>query len=143
MTTDDPIKSLRDFVAHLKEGPIHGEHEKDLRRLLFNCWEELKGSDQTSMDILKLHRAENLSDRPPNVLEFDIERHGATVYGSIYAHMYHWTIDLDKGSANHDYPAQRIVGKRDAPLRVDPLAEQVAKDITFSLLIYHTFLPVK
>jgi len=81
------------------------------------------------MSIFKLHRIENLAWQPPNKLEFDIERHGSTVMESVYADVYHWTIDLDNRKADYNYPKKRLVGTRDKPLKVEPIAKKIAQEI--------------
>ena len=123
------LAELIEYVKNLPEGKIAEENEKQVIQLLFECWDELDGSGDTSMDIMKLHRYENLTFIPPATIEFEIERHGASVLGSGYAHVYLWTINLKEGSANCGYPKQRFTGKRDKPLKVKPLAENIAQQI--------------
>ena len=124
------LNKFREFVKTLPPGKILGENEKKVEKFLFDCWSGLEGSGDTSMSIMKLHRIENLAYKSPNKIEFDIERHGGTVMGSVYAEVYHWTIDLDQGAAAyHDYPKKRVVRTKDTPLKVDPIAEKVVQEI--------------
>jgi hypothetical protein len=118
-----------EFVKTLPPGRILGEDEKKVKRFLFDYWGDLKGSGDTSMSVMKLHRIENLAYKSPNKIEFDIERHGGTVMGSVYAEVYHWTIDLDHGLAHWDFPKKRVVGIKAKPLKVGPIAEKVVQEI--------------
>ena len=90
----DALNDFREFVKKLPQGGIQGENKKKVMSFLFNCWDDIEDSNLTSMSTFKLHRIENLTCIPPNKLEFDIERHGGTVMGSVWAEVYHWTIDL-------------------------------------------------
>jgi hypothetical protein len=123
------LNKFRVFLKTLPVGRILGENEIKVKKFLFDCWSDLEGSDDTSMSVMKLHRIENLAYNPPNKIEFDIERHGGTVMGSVYAEVYHWTIDLDQGQVHHDYPKKRVVGTRDEVLKVGPIAEKIVQEI--------------
>jgi hypothetical protein len=123
------LAELIEYVKNLPEGKIAGENEEQIIQLLYECWDELDGSGDTSMDISKLHRYENLTFIPPAKIEFEIERHGATVFGSVYADVYLWTINLKEGSVNYGYYKKRLIGKRDKPLKVKPLAENITQQI--------------
>ena len=123
------LNDLREFLKKLPPGKVQGENEEKIKSLLFDCWDDLESSSDTSMSIFKLHRIENLAWQPPNKLEFDIERHGSTVVGSVYADLYHWTIDLDNRQAHFDYPKKRLVGTRDKPLKVEPIAKKILQEI--------------
>jgi len=123
------LNKFREFVKTLTLGRILGEDQKKVMRFLSDCWDDLEGSGDTSMSVFKLHRIENLAYKSPNEIEFDIERHGGTVMGSVYAEGYHWIIDLYQGRAHYDYPKRRLVGTRDKPLKVGPIAEKVVQEI--------------
>jgi len=124
------LNKLVEYVKNVPAGEITGENEKQVAQLLHKCWDELDGSGDTSMDIFKLHRNENLTFIPPATIEFEIERHGATTFGSVYAHVYKWTINLREGTASCDqHPKRRLVGERSRPLNVEPLAKEIAQQI--------------
>ena len=110
------LNKFRGFLKTLQPGRILGEDEMKVKMFLYDCWSDLEGSGDTSVSVMRLHRIENLAYKSPNKIEFDIERHGGTVMGSVYAEVYHWTIDLDQGRAHHDYPKSRVLGTKDKPL---------------------------
>jgi hypothetical protein len=127
------MKSLKDLVELLKSLPggiIENSDKNEVVRFLFDCWDNLSGSNDTSMNIMKLHRCENLKYTHPNILEFEIERHGGTVMGSVYADVYCWRVDLLKQEAICDpYPKRKLVGIRDKPLKVEPIAQKIFNQI--------------
>ena len=124
------LTELIKYVGKLSEGEIKGDDEKEVFRLLLDCWEDLYGSDDTSMSIFKLHRYENLTFTPPSTIRFEIERHGSTVYGSVYANVHKWTVNLEEGRADCDpYFGRRVVGVRDKPLKIEPIAKEICQEI--------------
>jgi len=127
--TEIELNALKKYLSRLPAGKVEEQHRNKIKLTLFKCWENLKGSDFTSMRADKLHRIENISWHPPNKIQFDIERHGATVNFSVYAHVYRWIVDLENGSAECDYPKQRLVGKKSPILKTKPLAQKIAQEI--------------
>ena len=100
---------------------------ESVERFLFKCWHEFDGGEETKMDGHKLlHRTEEMQWNPP-CLEFDMERHGGTVAGSVYAEIQSWTVDLSKMTATVARTGRRQVEAKDKPLKTKPLAEVVAK----------------
>ena len=82
------------------------------------------------MNTGKLGRIENMTYKSPDVITFEIERHGATVHGSSYAQVHQWTVNLTEIKAIcNPYYKKRVVGIRDAPLKIQPLAQKVADAI--------------
>jgi len=124
----DALDELRTYVKTLPEGRIT---DAKVKLLISHCWDLLEGSSDHSMNMFKVHRAEDLMFNPPATILFNIERHGQTVQGSIYASVQKWQINLIEGTAtsNPFDEEKRIVGKRDAPLKVNPIAEKVVNDI--------------
>ena len=120
---------FQNFLETLSSGKIVDKEAEKVKNFIVECWDELYGSGDTSMNIMKLHRIENITYTSPKRIEFDIERHGGTVMGSIYAEVYHWTINLEDCTANWEYPKKRLIATRDKPLKVEPIAEKIAKDI--------------
>lgn len=124
------LEELKSLLRELHPGNIEGEPEDKIRSLLLYVWDLLKGSDATSLSVLKLHRMEKLVYEPPSTIKFEIERHGSTVMGSVYADVHLWTINLTDLTASCDvHHKKRVVGVRAAPLKVKPLAERVVNDI--------------
>jgi hypothetical protein len=96
--------------------------------LLYDCWDQLGIDDHTNMRADKLWRIEEPTWRPP-ILQFKIERHGATVNGSSRAEVHISSIDLDKGTAGIAEERRRQLGAMDARLDIKPIAESLAKAI--------------
>jgi len=127
MESVEDIKILREYVTNLKDGKVDDEHEETLITLLSRTWDLFSDSSETSMNAEKLGRIDNVIFKYPDVITFEIERHGATVHGSVYAHVHKWTLNLTEMKAICDpYYKKRLVGKRDAPLKTQPLAQKVA-----------------
>jgi hypothetical protein len=125
-----PLGQLRQYVKALQPGNIEGIQKDELIQLLAKCWHHFEGSDEFKMDSSKVHRAKNLKFIPPSTIEFDIERHGPTMLGSVYAEVHHWKVDLEECTATcNPYAGKRLVGARAKPLNIVLLARQVAQDI--------------
>ena len=66
----------------LTSGRIHWTPE--VEEVLASCWHNLNGGEEGGMEGHKLkNRMESVMWNPP-LLEFDIERHGATVNGAVW-----------------------------------------------------------
>lgn len=121
--------SLAELKLYLKDVPsgkladaVHVE------RLLATAWDDVEvQTSDANLDGYKLvGRTEGLSWQPP-FLTFDIERHGATVNGSTYAHVYSWQVDVEHGTARMaECPRRRTVGDRAKTVKVQPIAEEIA-----------------
>lgn len=120
------INQLRFFLASVAPGPV--ADKETVERMLCSCWDELDGSGFGGMTARKLlYRTEKLLWKPP-ILGFQIERHGAAVAGSVYAHVQTWQIDVQRGTADlNGFEKPRLVGKRDKPLKVASLAVEIAQ----------------
>jgi hypothetical protein len=124
--TNDNFSEIKSYLRTIPEGLLSGARTEQVKQLLSDCWEDLEGSDYTSMSIFKLHRIEEVEFIPPATLEFKIERHGQTVLNSVYADLHKWTINLEEGSAWCDERfGRRVVGKRSKPMKMEPIAEEV------------------
>jgi hypothetical protein len=73
-----------------------------------------------------LGRTEEMRWTPPH-LTFDIERHGGTVSGSVYAEIQSWTLDLEKKTATVEMTGRRQLRAKNKATKTKPLAETVAK----------------
>ena len=103
-------------------------NEEQLETLLVCAWDELDNSADGGMESYKLKgRMENVAWNPP-ILSFQIERHGGTVNGSVFAEMQQWDVDCEKGVANYDKfnSRRRQVAAKDRPLKVAPIAKEIA-----------------
>lgn len=119
--------ALEEFREHLSRvPPEQNMPASKVVGLLAQCWGELAG-DLGGMEPHKLAgRMENICWQPP-LLTFEIERHGATVLGSVYAEVQRWTVNVDRASVElAPYTQKRQVGFKQKPLKVAPIAEEVA-----------------
>ena len=77
------MNNLRSLLSELAPGPIAEAEAEKIEHLLCESWGELSGNDSGGMLAYKLlNRTENMLWEPP-ILKFEIERHGATVNGSV------------------------------------------------------------
>lgn len=84
------------------------------------------GGYDGGMEVHKLiNRMEDENWNPP-ILRFMIERHGATVMGSVYAEMQCWSVDVEKGLAKLETTKRRLVGSKRKPLKVEPIANEIS-----------------
>ena len=118
------LDDLRNFLSMLPSGRV--VEVGKVEGLLNKAWNELTGSDSGGMQAYKLiERVEKPIWNPP-VLEFQIEWHGGTVMGSVYAGLQTWRIDVQKGVAEFaEHPRGRLVGERAEPLKVEPLVGEI------------------
>jgi hypothetical protein len=117
---------LKSYLNSQRPGPL--AKDEQLETLLVGAWDKLDGSADGGMESYKLKgRMENVAWNPP-ILSFQIERHGGTVNGSIYAEMQQWDVDCEKGVANYDKfnSRRRQVAAKDRPLKVAPIAKEIA-----------------
>jgi len=74
-------------------------------------------------------RTESMSWEPP-LLHFEIERHGATVKGSVYAEMQPWSVNVTDGEADtHSFGRHRKVGKTRPRLDVTSEVQKVCESV--------------
>jgi hypothetical protein len=118
------LEDLRNFLSQLAPGPV--VDVQTVERLLFESWGELGGNRSGGMTVEKLiKRTENMTWNFP-VLEFQIERHGATVSGSVFAGVQVWRVDVQEAKADlDDNEKKRPVGERDKPLKTEPIVTEI------------------
>jgi hypothetical protein len=121
------LSELRKYLKSTPTGELSATESGCVTQLLCNAWPNLRitAGDANLEPWKLLGRTENLTWNPP-LLSFEIERHGATVMGSTKAHVYPWLIDLEQCTATMGWPTMRQVGFRDAPLKVQAIAEEIA-----------------
>lgn len=127
MDTSLERNKLKKILETLPPGQVSSPSDDAVEKALSKCWDALEGSDDEGMDGYKLvGRMEDVRWDPP-LLTFRIERHGGTVMGSVCAEIQEWTVDVEKGTAEH-YPwgGKRLVGQRPRPLKVAPIAKEIA-----------------
>jgi hypothetical protein len=119
---------LKTYLSSLAPGPAQDVPE--LEAVLWPCWHEFDGNKEGGMEGYKLRgRMEEVIWTPP-ALSFAIERHGATVNGSIHAELQYWKVDVEKSSAMLYQTERRTVGKKDKALNVALLVKPLAQAIS-------------
>ncbi len=76
---ENAAERLRKILETAKPGLI--EDTDAIETLMYESWDDFKGSMAQGMDREKLGRVEQLMWDPPSLL-FEIERHGAIVAGA-------------------------------------------------------------
>jgi len=125
----DSTESLSELLRLMRSMPPGDISDTvNIEELLAIGWSELEGHRVARMRGDKLRgRMEVVKWNPP-VLSFVIARHGATAFGSVYAELQPWEVDLERRTATVNLFAgkKRLVGQRNAALRVDPIAQEIA-----------------
>lgn len=117
------MEKLIEYLATVPQGKI--SNTATLESLLFNHWEEFKGSDLESTESNKLvGRMEEVYWTPP-LLTFKIERHGGIVMGSSRAELHKWTLNLESKTAECKTGGYRQLKKREPNLNVKKIAEEI------------------
>lgn len=117
------LAALRSCLAEKSEGII--EETAELERLLASCWVAFIGSHEQGMVGDKLrNRMKNVLWQSPH-LWFEIERHGKTKCGSIYATVHSWHIDLSNTTAGIVDSHDRQVCEREPDLDTGKIAASV------------------
>ncbi len=120
---EDALREFRDYMRDLPQGEVNNIAE--LERRLASCWDFLDGSD---LERMAPHKLRNRVEDPwwdPPMLCFTIERHGGLAMGSTRAELQRWVVDVDAGTADCCPAGYRQLYKRDAPVKVGPIAEEV------------------
>lgn len=124
----DGWQKLVGYLMSLKPGLV--KETDNLERLLWNCWDQIEGSDQGKMEGFKLlHRMEEVFWSPP-ILKFSIERHGATVGGSIWAGIQEWKLNVETREAICEENRRRQVSPKAPALtrsHVKSMAEEIVR----------------
>src|SRR2546427_6200324 len=101
-----------------------------IEKSLADCWHLLSVQQGSGIQAYKLRRRINRVDWADPILTFTIDRHDAMVAGgSIYAEIQEWTVRLDAMSASYRTVGRRQLLPKNPPLRVEPIAEEIAASI--------------
>ena len=120
---DNRVRRLASYLKAILPGRI--DDPGGLEPLLAACWDDL-GGDAGGMSGEKLHgRMESVAWNPPT-LSFVIERHGATVNGSLRADLQHWAVDVEAKTAVLGKVGHRQLQPMQPRLDVRSLAEEIA-----------------
>lgn len=119
----ESIITLRDHLIAVPNGKIKDTSKVD--SLLAQCWDDLAGK-QGGMSAEKLfNRTEDMEWNSP-ILTFRIERHGGTVFGSAYAELQYWMVNVETGIAKvAEINSKRRVKPLQPSLDVNPIAEEI------------------
>jgi len=127
MEGNQAFQDLRNFFLRHRELTLLKDEVDVAEKLLCNCWQLFEGSDEGGMEAYKLlNRTEGMQWKTPT-LTFNIERHGATVGGSVYAEIQSWTVDFERRTARVEPRGRREVKEKAKVVKTLPLAEDVAK----------------
>ena len=101
----------------------------EISKFLASCWDQFRGGRETDMRAGKFKRGiEQPIWRVP-FLEFLIERHPQTVYGSKRGTVQKWRVDLETLTADIASEKLRQVYPMDKRLDVKPIAAELAQAI--------------
>jgi hypothetical protein len=121
------MEKLQTLLVQLLPGRIDSTSE--IEDVLASCWEDLAGDAAGGMEGYKLKgRMESAVWTPP-LLEFTIERHGALAFGSVYAGVQYWFVNIETGVASLEGERRRQVGRKDTQLKVKPLVAEISAAI--------------
>ena len=120
--TDD----LMAFLRQLPVGRVPNDRRSALEKLLALRWDDFHGADDCGMKPYKLLDRMEIAEWNPPVLNFTIERHGATVQGSSRAPLQQWSLNLDDMTADCEETGYRQLKALNPPLKVDPIAAEIA-----------------
>lgn len=131
------MTSFERLCTHLQlqtPGCLQEESKSTVEGLVCNAWDHLNGSDEMGMQGSKIiGRTEDLDWSPPS-LTFNIERHGATVVGSIYAEVQSWEVNIEKATAQCFSCHKRQLHDREKPIRTGPIAKELAEVMVNSMV---------
>src|SRR5258705_4980446 len=104
------MEKLRPLMNQQSQGSI--DCTTEIEYVLASCWDKLNGSGDGGMKGYKLkNRMESAVWNPP-VLKFNIERHGSTVNGSVFAGVQHWSVNVATGEASLEGESRRQLGRK-------------------------------
>lgn len=118
---------LKEWVSRLDVGPISDpDTNKQFKSHITDNWDTFQGGHDGGMKWEKLYRMESPAWEPP-FLRFDIERHGGTVKGSIYADVQRWSINVETWKKDFAVVKRRQLFAKDARLDTKKLAGEIAE----------------
>jgi hypothetical protein len=118
------IQELRDALSKILPGPINDNGaQREVIRLLQDCWEQITGAHDSAMSLFKLDRAEQLSWNPP-LLDFIMERHGGTALGT-RGDLQQWSVNLESERADYVKVGHRQLTPAAKRVDVRPIVARV------------------
>ncbi len=113
-----------DRLRELLKDHSHGKVQNTILGALMNAWDEITGTEFSSLYAYKLVRAESLEWHPP-FLTFTIERQGGTVLGSSRAELYKWHVNVETGEAEAGVSGRRQLYPMDKRLDTQAIAVEL------------------
>lgn len=119
----ESIVELGELLQSIPPGPVSCGIDGPLA----NAWDDLENRGICGgMTAIKIFgRLEKLEWKPP-VLSFQIERHGATVFGSTRAEMQHWEVNVEAGTREIVYLGHRQLYPMAKRWNCVPVARELA-----------------
>ena len=122
------MKELLDYLASIEPGTLSDASELEV--VLSKCWDDFTGGGVEGMAGYKLHkRMEGVTWAPP-ILNFFVERHGATVRGSTRAHLHRWDLNVRDRRALFFRGGYRQLHPMQPSLNLKPIAVEIVHLIT-------------
>jgi hypothetical protein len=123
--TATPVQQLAAALAGHPPGSITEDRDKIIG-LLRNAWDYFEGSGDTAMAAYKLQpdRVEELC-WAPSVISFQIKRHPKMQYGSMWAELWQWHVNLETLEATNSYVKNCAGRPADERLDTKALAQEI------------------
>lgn len=113
----------------MPDGPIKGDQQPTVERLLADAWEDFGAPEEGGMAGYKLHgRTEKLRWQRP-LISFEIERHGGTARGSTRAEVQGWCVNVDTGEALPTRKGRRQIHPMAKAVRIEPSVDELVRKI--------------
>ncbi len=126
--SDNNCLAFKQLMSKIPEGKIEDQAVSgEIETALYGVWHLLDTGQVGGMRPGKLlGRLERIEWQPP-ILTFVVERHGATVMGSVYAELQNWQVNVVECTATLGEGKKRLVGARQPPLKVEPLVMKIVE----------------
>ena len=122
--TDMGVARLKAYLSSVPELDA-----AEISKLLALCWDQFRGGRETDMHAKKFEREIEQPIWHVPFLEFLIERHPQTVYGSTRGTVQKWRVNLETLTAEIVGEKRRQLYAMDKRLDVKPIAAELAKII--------------
>ncbi len=126
--SDNNCLAFKQLMSKIPEGKIEDRVvSSKVEAALIKIWPMLDGGSEEGLDAAKLRdRMESIEWTSP-ILTFVVERHGATVMGSVYADLQDWQVNVAECTATLAEGKKRLLGAKQPPLKVEPLVKEIVE----------------
>ncbi len=126
--SDNNCLAFKQLMSKIPEGKIEDRVvSSKVEAALNGVWHLLDTAQVGGMLPEKLlGRMEKIEWKPP-ILTFVVERHGATVMGSVYADLQDWQVNVAECTATLAEGKKRLLGAKQPPLKVEPLVTEIVE----------------